>query len=228
MPGQGEIFFYEKSGFDGSLFVINDINRSCKDIPNNTAGCINSIQISNNTCVILFEQNGCVGAKYILNMSLSDLSEWRQNQSIKSVQECLENGIMINPIMPISPTLQRNVTKSDKMWPRIHEYTELSLVQIIVIALLGIVGVLGFIFIAVFISRKRHARSKNMGGISEREIRQFLNGYDDDMTANSNRFEENFDTQSTEFLAQNRPYNKKYEVSMSRIEYGYQIQNYVQ
>lgn len=220
--GKGEIIFYGQSSFEEPLWLINNVNGNCSDKPNDMGGFINSIQIGTNTCVFLFDQNGCIGVKHALNMSLS---EWKQNLSIKSVRECLENGTTINSIRTTSPILQENLTESQKMWPRIYEYTELSLVQIVVISLLGMVGLLGFGFLAVFVTRKRYAYRKKSGRISEREIRDFLNGCDAKIAASSNKSEENFDAQSTEFLAQNRPYNKKYDISMSRIEYGYLTQN---
>ncbi len=221
-PAQGEIFIFENTSYRGLVSMINDINGNCKDIPNEMTELTNSIQIGDNTCVLLFNQKNCFGESYVLNISIP---EWKQKQSIQSIKECLIKTTVstTNSVWETSTTPESNFKIPEKRIPDENEYVEekpISLVYIIVIGSLSVVALLSSLFVARCVTKKCHANHKASGGISERDVRDFFNGCDIDITATKNNSVRILDEGSTELQAQNRPYNKKYDVSCSRIEYG--------
>ncbi len=221
LPVDDEVHLFNAKFYTGMFTKLNiSSDGDCFDLPKEWDGLTESIAISENSCIQIFDRNGCTNNKLNVTRSVPNLSVFKFERITRSMKSCFirKSTIVEKPSTAASILIEKpQITTTTRP---ISDTNGLSPLVITVISVVPIVGMLLTAVLILLVLRRCHPYRKILEKLSEKEIQEFLSGYGMNIQAEQSCSTATSNEYSTELLAQNKPYNSEYEVPQSRIEFG--------
>ncbi len=160
-----------------------------------------------------------INDSFIISKTLTNISPNGEQNSSLTTHLIDTNRIsrkFNETLMQGNHSTQKNESKSQQTYNPLNDFPTYTIIVVIVVP---VASVLLSIFVICCVLRRWYLYKRVVNKLSDKEIREFLGGFElDTLTKSGNATIGN--EYSTELLAQNKPFNKDYEISRSRIEFG--------
>ncbi len=238
---KGQIVLYSEVDFGGKFIKFNVIHDTCTILPIQSSKQLCSLKVGEETCVVFFSEEDCMGTSYSLNRTLTDLTSWTKNTSTKSFRSCIEiEKITVQPnILPT--TISTPVSVESKRIAKHIKPTSNTIILVnqsqihlhsagpenqwplftISFIITGLVLTLIIFLILIMCHKNGYISCQGeVERLTEKEVQEFFAGIDNSASSKASGSTMYLEDFSTESLAQMKPYNNKYEVARSKIEYS--------